>query len=156
MASYSFKSSGTTQQQQKARQLAVTPVPIGILTPLRPGTSEGIWGMTISLEDQIADNLRNLIMTNWGERLGLYDFGANLKEITTDIVSQNDFDSQAVERIRNAVTKWMPFINLETFESKILHTDNLSTGIIKLYVTYSVPALGVTKMKTLEVTLYVI
>lgn len=101
------------------------------------------------------DNFRNLVLTNWGERLGLYDFGANLRPLTTELVSSDDFDAQAIERIAGAVQRWMPFITLETFESKIDRLNNRNTAVIKITIIYNIPSLSVFQ-KALEVTLYAI
>lgn len=154
MATYSFKSSGKTQDQTTIETTAASPVPFGIKTPLQLGTGD-ILAMNYSLEEQFADNLRNLLLTNWGERLGLYDFGANLKPITTELVSKDDFDSEAISRIRYAVQKWMPFIDLEDFSSVVDRNENRHTGIIRISITYNIPALNVLG-KGLQIVLYVI
>ena len=155
MGSYSFKAAGKTQQQIEEAKLTSSPTPIGIKTPLQMGTDEGIFAMHYELIDQVHDNLRNLLLTNWGERLGLYDFGANLRPICTELVSQDDFDSNAINRISNAVAKWMPYISLEDFVSQIDHLENKNTGVIRLTVTYVVPTLSPTK-RALQVVLYTI
>lgn len=111
--------------------------------------------MHFALVDQMHDNFRNLVLTNWGERLGLYDFGANLRPLCTEIVSQDDFDGQAVDRISGAVQRWMPFITLETFESKTDRMNNRNTAVVKLTIVYNIPSLNVFQ-KALEVTLYAI
>jgi phage baseplate assembly protein W len=155
MALYSFKSVGKTQDQSVTEKVVSSPVPFGIKTPLQLGSSEGILAMNFSLGDQFSDNLRNLLLTNWGERVGLYQFGANLKPLTTEYVSQDDFDSQAIVRIKDAVEKWMPFIELEDFTSRVDRNENRNTAIIKIDITYNIPALNVSR-KGLQIVLYVI
>lgn len=154
MAAYSFKSVGKTREQIAEETPEVSRIPFGIKTPLALGTSEGIFAMNYSLADQFADNLKNLLLTNWGERLGHYDFGANLKPLTSEFVSQDSFDTAAIDRIRNAVQKWMPFIDLEDFSSTVDRIENKNTAIIKITITYNIPALEVTK-KSLQIVLYV-
>lgn len=156
MAAISFKSSGKTKEETLVNKLNNSPVPIGIQTPLRPGDGE-IFAVNYSLSDQVHNNLKDLILTNWGERLALFDFGANLKELLSEFVSQDDFDSKAVERISGTVKKWMPFISLETFETKIdnhANANSSGTAVVKLMVFYSVPALQINN-KSLEITLNV-
>lgn len=152
---YSFKSVGKTEEQTQLETVAQSPIPFGIKTPLQIGTTEGILVMNYSLEEQFADNLRNLLLTNWGERLGLYKFGANLKPLTSELVSQEDFDNKAIERIKSAVDTWMPFIDLEDFTSIVDRNENNNTGIIKINITYNIPALKAYK-KGLQIVLYVI
>lgn len=155
MGAFSFKSSGKTQEQQLVETLNKTTIPIGIKTPLRLGDQDGIFAMHNSLSDQVHDNLRNLLQTNWGERLGLYNYGANLRPLVTEFATQDDFDAQAVQRISNAVSKWMPFVSLEDFLSEVDRIENKNTGVIKVTITYSVPTLQTGK-RALLVTLYVI
>lgn len=153
MGTISFRSVGVTADKQVTNQLTTSPSPVGIVTPLRLGTAESIFEMTYSLSDQVHDNLRNLLLTNWGERLVLYDFGANLRPLTSEFTTQDDFDAQAVQRISSAVSKWMPYVTLEDFLSQVNRNGNKNTAIIDITVTYSVPALNVSK-RALQVTLY--
>lgn len=154
----SFKSVGKTSSQVRSEELAQAPaeIPVGIVTPLRVGErSEGIFKMHFSLADQIADNLRNLISTNWGERLGQYFFGANLQELTTEIVSKDDFEEEAMARIKAAVDRWMPYVNLIDFDSAIDNQFRKSTGKIRLSLAYTVA--GVQDLpRSLQVDLFII
>lgn len=155
MAVYSFKSVGKTQDKVLEETLVSSPLPYGIKTPVQLGSSEGIFAMNYSLSDQFADNLKNLLLTNWGERLGLHDFGANLKPLTAEFVSQDNFDNEAMTRIKNAVEKWMPFVDLESFSTTVDRTQNKNVGVINVNITYNIPALNVVG-RGLQITLYVI
>lgn len=154
MGQFSFKSSGTTQADSIANALARTALPIGFKTPLALGNSDIVVTNT-DLATQITDNLRNLILTNWGERLGFYDFGANLRPLTSELVSLDDFDGQAINQIKSAVVRWMPYIDLQDFVSSINRTQNQHTAVIDLTITFNIPTLGVSGKK-LRVTLYAI
>jgi phage baseplate assembly protein W len=120
---------------------------------MRLGSSEGIFEMTYSLADQVGDNLRNLLMTNRGERLGLGDFGADLRPLMSEFTTQEDFDTAAVERIKAAVSRWMPYVDLYEFMSEIDRNNNKNTAVVNLTVTYNVPALGL-KDRKIQVVLY--
>lgn len=151
-----FKSVGRTQTAVAA-DLSLRPdtPPLGIVTPLRFGTGpDGIFAMHHSLPNQIADNLRNLIMTNHGERLGLYDFGADLQPLMAELVSSPGFEDEAVARIRTAVGKYMPFIALETFEKRIDNEHNQHTGRIIMRIGYGIPSLNL-KNRAIDVVFYV-
>jgi phage baseplate assembly protein W len=103
----------------------------------------------------VHDNFRNLLQTNFGEHLGIYDLGANLRPLAAEFSTQDDFDSQAVQRISAAVSRWMPYISLEDFLSEVDRTENKNTGVIKITITYTIPALKTAK-RALQVVLYVI
>lgn len=155
MATISFKSVGKTREQTLAEAVNSTVVPIGIKTPLRSG-DDSVFAMHTSLIDQIHDNLRNLLLTNHGERLGLYDYGANLRPLATEFVNQDDFDAAAVERISTAVSRWMPFVSLDNFLSQVDDSDGIKgTTSVKFKITYTVPSLQ-TSQRALEVTIYAI
>ena len=95
--------------------------------------------MSQELTTQVGDNLRNLISTNHGERLMLYDFGANLEELIFELGAE-DVDTEAVIRIKTAVEKYMPYIQLltfETFEPPV--TTNTGLAYIGIKIRYMVP-----------------
>lgn len=147
----SFKNVG---ELTSSRQFKVVPneLPIGIKTPLALGqSSDGILAMHYKSADQIQDNFKNLLMTNWGERLGFYNYGANLRSLLFELSAQ-DFDAEVMLRIKSAVSKWMPFIELSTFDKTILGRDP-DTGLakVKIKVIYNVPKLGITN-KGIELT----
>lgn len=156
MTTYSFKNVGKSKDEKLAERFFKSPIPFGIKTPLSFATEgEGIFSMHYNLADQFSDNLRNLILTNWGERLGLYDFGANLKPLTTEFSSQDNFDEEAIARIKSATSKWLPHVALGTFDSEIDRIENKNTAVIKMNITYTVPLLD-DKPRAIQVVLYVI
>ena len=133
-----------------------TAKPIGFKTPFEiDRSSNALFAMHTDVRSQIADNLRNLVNTNWGERLGLYDFGANLRELVTDYSNQEDFENEAAVRINTAISRWMPFITPVNMDSYADVENNEVVGKIKLIITYAIPALNVSNDQ-LEVTLSVI
>lgn len=147
MATYSFKSAGKTQETSEEEKLVESPIPYGIKTPLSYEVN-GL-AMNYDLGQQFSDNLRNLLQTNWGERLGLYNFGANLRPLLFS--SAGDFDTQAIERIRSAVGKWMPFVELEEFSST--RNDSTSPNMVTVAVTYVIPAID-DKKRGVQIAIY--
>jgi len=154
VSNYSFKSVGKTQTQQTIETLTKTVVPIGIATPLSFGT-DSLFTMHTTLIEQVSDNLQNLIKTNWGERVGLYDYGANLRPLLTEFRTLDDFDTSAIERINSAVSKWMPFVSLENYISEIEKNVVKKVDVIRLTITFNVPALQ-SGRRHIQVKLYVI
>jgi phage baseplate assembly protein W len=157
MATIDFRSVGKTRQQRREETVAVTQIPVGIATPLRHGEDGNFFAVHYDLHSSVADNMRNLILTNWGERVAQYDFGANLRPLLSEFVSLDDFDAKAVERISGAVAKWMPYVSLESFTFNTDHVGNKTANglaVIVVQIVYSIPALQVIS-KILEVTLYV-
>ena len=134
--------------------------PIGIQTPLILDSSRGgPFKMHFNVYDQIRDNLRNLILTNSGDRLGRYTVGGNLKELCSEFVSKKSFDSEAMIRIKTAVRKSMPYVELSTFKSEIRSLPNdpskpPSMSLVSIKLAYSVPRLR-SSNNALEFLLYI-
>ena len=152
-SSYSFKSSGSnlaglsTQSQPERRK-----PPIGIKTPLQLETGKGLFDMHTDITKVISDNLRNLILTNHGERLGFPDFGGNLQPILFDL-GQEDGDAIAIEQIRMTVEKYMPFVSLQGFQTFVEPLDENTIAKVGIQITYTIPAVD-NILRSLEVMLY--
>ena len=142
---YDFKSVGNLSSKTITDRYIPEPVAIGITTPMQLGNGSNIFKMHYDLEKQISDNLRNLVLTNHGERLGRYDF---VFELGTD-----DFDQEAMMRIKNSVSKFMPFVQLEGFAVEIDHYDNKEVSKVNIFVTYIIPRISRKKIG-LKVTMY--
>ncbi len=150
---YNFDSVGETDTSFRARNSsAVVSTPIGIKTPLESGTEQdGLFKMHRNIEDTISDNLRNLILTNHGERLFRYDYGANLREIAFELGTE-DGDFEAINRIRTAVRKYIPFINLQTFETVTTPQTLTDSSKVTIKISYTVPNLN-GRQRMLEVAI---
>ena len=152
-SSYSFKSSGTnltglsTQAQPERRK-----PPIGIKTPLQIEAGKGLFDMHTDITKVISDNLRNLILTNHGERLGFPDFGGNLQPILFDL-GQEDGDAIAIEQIRMTVEKYMPFVSLQGFQTFVEPLDENTIAKVGIQITYTIPSID-NILRSLEVMLY--
>ena len=115
---------------------------IGIKTPLELGSGrDGLFRMHKDLKDQNKDNFKNLLMTNHGERLGNYSFGANLEELAFELAT-DEIEREAISRINSAVGKFMPYITLNGFEAFTDHADNEHHAKIGIRVSYTVPGLN--------------
>jgi phage baseplate assembly protein W len=127
--------------------------PIGIKLPLSFGSdSDGLLSMHYDIDSALSDNFRNMIMTNHGERLGLYDFGADLAELAFEL-GTDEFDSEAIRRVRRTTEKYMPFIQLLTFEPLVDRNDNKEVAKVGVRITYRVSALS-QKDRVIEALVY--
>ncbi|MFA7195813.1 MAG: hypothetical protein WC210_08870 [Candidatus Neomarinimicrobiota bacterium] len=151
MSTFSFKSVGTTRTDQITNAINKTVTPFGITTPIQIGSSD-FFKTNMTLMTQIADNFRNLIMTNWGERIMLYDFGANLRQVLSNFNDDEEFDSNAMRLISESVAKWMPYINLDNYASEFYTVA--TNKFVKIKISYTVPTLSQNE-HAIEVTLKV-
>lgn len=156
MTLISFKDVGIKSFSSNNLRGVAKTIPFGIKTPLEIDTEgSNLFLMHYDIASQMDDNLRNVVLTNHGERLGLYTFGANLKPLLTEYSNKEDFDTEAMLRINTAVSIYLPFVTLIGFESKPDYENNRYTGKIKLTIMYSVPVANLNK-RMIEVDLFVI
>ena len=153
---YSFKAVGQLQNDVDEQQLqTIVRSPIGILTPVSFAQSGGtLFSMSFDVKEQVKDNLKNLLLTNRGERLMLADFGADLRPLAFEY-SNEDIVTAAISRISAAVSKYMPFIELENFETRVEPSTNGNNIGVVVRVTYSIPAIGVTNQAA-EAVIYAV
>jgi len=104
MASFNFKSSGIKVTDRAVAEDTLTKKKrdVGIKTPLTQFQQRQIFDMHDNPIEQLKDNFRNLLLTNAGERLGLYDFGADLSAILFDFSANDKVESEAIDRINRA------------------------------------------------------
>jgi len=145
VAEISFKSVGLSVDSDFLKNNSILELaPLGIITPIRVGTGRSdLFEMHFDPVSQISDNLRNLILTNHGERIGRFNYGANLRPLLTELGAKEDWDAQAMRKIIMAVKTWLPAVELDTFNSELheVATTNNSKGVatIKMTIKYSIP-----------------
>ena len=152
---YDFASVGELETVFSNRLVDTTAnMPIGIKTPMQLGyDNSGPFKMRTDLEAQVRDNFRNMLQTNHGDRLMLHDFGANLQELAFELSTEGG-DTKAINRIRKATSKYMPFVNLLTFESVKRPNEDTAVASTGVRITYSIPTINTTTEHIIEVIIY--
>jgi phage baseplate assembly protein W len=161
MATYSFKSSGLQNRRKVLDRIdQITLRPIGIKTPLEfsKKSQDSLFAMHYDIATQIHDNLRNLLLTNPGERLGRHDYGAGLREMTMEMLSSEDYEYSVMMRIKATVEKYMPFVDLDSFTVEDIsgqpYALQTSMSKVTVIVTYNVPKISIVGRK-LQLNLFV-
>lgn len=141
---FNFKSSGFKQSDRRFNKKPVVKQrPIGIKTPLE--IDDDIFKMHDNPIRQISDNFRNMILTNKGERLGRYDFGANLKSLVFEYSNNENFEEVLASAILEETKKYFPEILIRDIAPVILDinekNDLNSFGLtkVKISITYTIP-----------------
>ena len=83
---------------------------IGISLPLDYG-DQGFFNKTRTLLQQTRSNIRNLLLTVKGERLGNPNFGSDLMRLLFE-PQNDDFEAAIEESIRSSMDEWMPFVKI--------------------------------------------
>ena len=141
---FKFKSSGVRKTDHRFTKTAPSSErPIGIKTPLESG--DDIFKMHTSPIRQLSDNFRNLIMTNQGERLGMFDFGANLNSIVFEYSNSPNFEQIVSDAIVAVTQKFIPSISITDISSVFIDeaekNDANKVGLakIRLRIEYMIP-----------------
>ena len=149
MATYSFKSSGTSLTDSVANNANSTPsvTQFGVITPLSRGNDNQMLKMSSGIAEQVNVNLKDLLLTNHGERLVLTRFGGNLRVLLSEYTSKEEFDNNAISSIKDAVEKWMSYVDLVDYTSNVLTDDFGSVSSVVIDITYSVHVLKLENKK---------
>ena len=84
---------------------------IGLKLPLTQGGSS-IFAQTKTTFEQAKHNIRNLLLTIPGERLGQPEFGSDLHHLVFEQMDEN-FEDIIDASIRNSLKTWLPYINIK-------------------------------------------
>ncbi len=104
---------------------------IGISLPLEYGT-KGFFNQTKTTLQQAQHNIRNLLLTIKGERLGNPEFGSDLMKV---VFEQQDelLESKIEEAIRASMDRWLSYITLK--EIKVNPGSNENEVVVDLKFT---------------------
>jgi len=84
---------------------------IGISFPLG-FANDGIFRKTKTTLEQAKYNLRNLLLTAKGERLGHPEFGCDIHTLLFEQIG-TDINDTVEEMIKEAVDTWLPYISID-------------------------------------------
>lgn len=97
---------------------------IGITLPIRLGNT-GMFEQSLSVYQQIKSNFKNLILTKKGERLMQPDFGTDLHRILFENITDETIENAKLT-VTQAVERWMPFLELTSFNITNPVNNNLN------------------------------
>jgi phage baseplate assembly protein W len=98
---------------------------IGLTFPLAKSTgSVGFLEMTSDQLSAATNNLRSLLLTNWGERVCHFYFGCNLREFLFENFRNDEIRAKIAARILQQVETWLPFISVDNLNVADYSNDN--------------------------------
>ena len=100
---------------------------IGLQLPLTYG-STGFFERTGKTIDQSRHNIKNLLLTKKGERLGNPLFGSDLYRVIFE-QEGDDLENKVEEAIRSSINEWLPFIEIESVETNFSTTNRNAINV---------------------------
>jgi|TARA_B100000035_G_scaffold157660_1_gene134352 phage baseplate assembly protein W len=99
---------------------------IGLKLPL-DHSRNGFFDRTKTSVEQSKYNIRNLLLTKKGERLGNPQFGSDLINVLFE--QEDDVESKVEESIRSSVSQFLPFVNIVKLDINFSETNKSLVGI---------------------------
>lgn len=91
----------------------------------------GLFNRTKTLAEQARHNLKNLLLTNLGERPHQPEFGSRLLEVVFEFK-----DDALIEQVINeAVDQWLPYISINSVTTVV---DNSNPNRLNVSIDFSV------------------
>ena len=106
---------------------------IGVGLPLTHNKSGFFYKTKTSLE-QAKSNIKNLLLTRKGERLGNPNFGSDLFAVIFEQEGE-DIENKVEEAIRSAMSQWLPFIIIDEIETK---SSDRNLNVINVSIGFSI------------------
>ena len=94
---------------------------VGIEFPLGRSVT-GFFNKTKTLQEQTKSNIRNLLLTNKGERVGQPEFGSDLPSILFEPFDDNIGD-RIEEAIHEALERWLPYVEAQNIVTMVDETN---------------------------------
>lgn len=124
---------------------------VGIALPLG-SSNNGYFATNYTTKDQIKTNLRNLILTEPGERIGNPEFGTPLRRFIFEPYMEGEFEAGIEDAITTSVNTYMPYLNIESiiFDT---NNENKDRHLVNLELKYSINFSAIPIVDTLTVNI---
>jgi len=106
---------------------------IGLSLPLNYGV-QGFFNKTKTLLQQTRSNIKNLLLTIRGERLGNPTFGSDLMRLLFE-PNNEDLPQAIEESIRSSIDEWMPFVKIRSIDTV---TSPRNPNLISVRLQFSI------------------
>ena len=105
---------------------------VGIEFPLDHNET-GFFRKTKTIRQQVKSNIRNLILTQKGERIFQPNFGSNLKKLLFTQITPESLKSLE-DDIRQSLSTWLPYVNVNNL---LIFQDDRNPNQVLITLEYS-------------------
>jgi phage baseplate assembly protein W len=113
-------------------------MPVGFTLPFQPTTgSLGLFQMTEDEFSAVTNDIRSLLVTNWGERPMRYNFGCNLREFLFEPKTGGELRQKIADRVLSQLSLWLPFVIVDELNVLFSEDDpSVPENGIKVRITF--------------------
>jgi phage baseplate assembly protein W len=114
--------------------------------------NNGYFAVNYTTKEQIKSDLRNLILTNRGERLMQPEFGCNLRQALFEQIDEGGGVYTYIQtEIETAIARWLPFITVENVS--VFSDDNSKdNNSIQVQLNYRLAFAGNNSRDSINIT----
>ena len=105
---------------------------VGIRFPLDHNQT-GFFRRSKTIREQVKSNIRNLLLTEKGERVFQPNFGSNLKSLLFEQITPASLDNLDGD-IRNSISTWLPYVNINNL---VVVQDDRNKNQVLISLEYS-------------------
>ena len=105
---------------------------VGIRFPL-DHSPEGFFYKTKTIREQVKSNIRNLLLTEKGERVFQPNFGSNLKSLLFEQITPISLENVEND-IRESLSTWLPYVNVNDL---VVVQDSANSNKVLTSLEYS-------------------
>ena len=105
---------------------------VGIEFPL-DYSQEGFFRKTKTIRQQVKSNIRNLLLTEKGERVFQPNFGSNLKSLLFEQITPTLLEN-VENNIRESLSTWLPYVNVNNL---VVVQDDRNLNQVLISLEYS-------------------
>lgn len=124
---------------------------VGVSLPIGGGNN-GYFAVNYTTKNQIKTNLKNLILTEPGERLSNPKFGTPLRQFIFEPYEEGDFENRIEDVITTSISTYLPYVTIESiiFEN---NNDVKDKHLVNLELKYSINFSAIPTTDTLTISL---
>lgn len=109
---------------------------LGLKLPIKSGNN-GLFEQNFSTIEQAKSNIKNLLMTQYGERVMQPNFGSNLNSVLFEQMDDIEFEDKVVSTIESAVERWLPYVTIGDIELD-LSNSNIDRNLVEVTISFTV------------------
>jgi len=111
---------------------------ISLKLPLAYDSEDGPYRLTKTLGENVQQNFKNLMLTNPGERVMIPGFGAGIRQLLFEPISEELFD-RVRSRIFSQVRAFMPFVTIEdVFLNSQSDRQDFGPNEVQITIVYNI------------------
>jgi uncharacterized protein len=95
---------------------------VGVTLPIEYGHT-GHFKQSGTIKEQAYSNIKNVVLTGKGERVGQPEFGCDVNRIIFDPITEDTSDI-IEESVRDAISVWLPYISIHNVFVSFSEHDN--------------------------------